>query len=380
VVRLYFQSEIVVSSFRYTGASAHSTQKFIPQSPIFAVRGPLPETILLGIHQAFKDKIDFPQERETSVFASLEDLAERLEAARYIADPVMLNVIYVASKLGKPILAEGPPGSGKTELARVVAIAAGTHIERLQCFAGLGDEKAIGHFDEALQRVYLSSRYADRGFSEEEWGSIKSHLYQEDFFIAGPLLRALLSPKPCVLLIDEVDKVGEEFEAQLLEILEEWQVSIPRLGTVKAKSIPFVLITSNQQRRLGDPLRRRSLYMQFDHPSMEREQKIIRARTEGHSEDLRLEVAGFAQALRGYRLQKQPSIAEMLDLVNALDVLRLQAIDAKDRDTLLPLIAKTEKDRERLLLRDGFAWLVCDIQGHIERLKADRLSRASTHA
>ncbi len=314
------------------------------------------------------------------MFASLEDLAERLEAARYIADPVMLNVIYLASKLGKPILAEGPPGSGKTELARVVAVVAETHIERLQCFAGLDDKRAIGHFDEALQRVYLTSKYAERVFRDEEWESIKSHLYREDFFIAGPLLRALLSPKPCVLLIDEVDKVGEEFEAQLLEILEEWQVSIPRLGTLKAKSIPFVLITSNQQRRLGDPLRRRSLYMQFDHPSMEREQKIIRARTQGHSEDLRLEVAGFAQALRGYRLQKQPSIAEMLDLVNALDVLGLQGIDAEDRDTLLPLIAKTEKDRERLLLRDGFASLVCDIQGHIERLKAERLGRTLTHA
>lgn len=314
------------------------------------------------------------------MFSSLEDLAQRLERARYVADPVMLNVIYMASKLAKPILAEGPPGSGKTELARVVAIAAETHIERLQCYAGLDDQKAIGHFDESLQRLYLSSRYAERTFSDEEWERVKAHLYQKDFFIFGPLLRALLSPQPCVLLIDEVDKVGEEFEAELLEILEEWQVSIPRLGTVKAKSIPFVLLTSNQQRRLGDPLRRRSLYMQFDHPSMEREQEIIRARTQEHSEDLRLEVAGFAQALRGYRLQKQPSIAEMLDLVNALDVLGLEAIRAEDRDTLLPLIAKTEKDRERLMLRDGFASLVYDIQGHVSKLRSERLSRTGAHA
>jgi MoxR-like ATPase len=187
------------------------------------------------------------------VFSSLDDLAERLERARYVADPVLLNIIYLAAKLGKPILAEGPPGSGKTELARVVTIAAETHIERLQCYAGLDDRKAIGQFDESLQRLYLTTRYADRTFSEEEWAGVKAHLYREGFFIFGPLLRALLSPKPCVLLIDEVDKVGEEFEAQLLEILEEWQVSVPRLGTIRAKSKPFVLLTSNQQRRIGDP-------------------------------------------------------------------------------------------------------------------------------
>jgi MoxR-like ATPase len=139
-------------------------------------------------------------------------------------------------------------------------------------------------------------------------------------------------------------------------------------------------MTSNQARRIGDPLRRRSLYMLFDHPSMEREQEIIRVRTQSHSDDLRLEVAGFAQALRGYRLQKQPSIAEMLDLVNALDVLGLEAIQAQDRDTLLPLIAKTEKDRERLMLRDGFASLVDDIQGHIAKLKSERLTRMAMHA
>jgi len=327
----------------------------------------------------FRRNIDFVLE-DCVLFSSLEDLAQRLERARYVVDPVMLNVIYMASKLGKPILAEGPLGSGKTELARVVTIAAETHIERLQHYAGLDDKKAIGHFDESLQRLYLSSRYGDRSFSDEEWERVKGHLYQGDFFISGPLLRALLSPKPCVLLIDEVDKVGEEFEAQLLEILEEWQVSIPRLGTVKAKSLPFVLLTSNQQRRIGDPLRRRCLYMQFDHPSMEREQEIIRARTQEHSEELRLEVAGFAQALRGYRLQKQPSIAEMLDLVNALDVLGLEAVRAEDRDTLLPLIAKTEKDRERLMLRDGFASLVYDIQGHVSKLKSERLNRVAVHA
>lgn len=327
----------------------------------------------------FRRNIDFVLE-DCVLFSSLEDLAQRLERARYVVDPVMLNVIYMASKLGKPILAEGPLGSGKTELARVVTIAAETHIERLQHYAGLDDKKAIGHFDESLQRLYLSSRYGDRSFSDEEWERVKGHLYQGDFFISGPLLCALLSPKPCVLLIDEVDKVGEEFEAQLLEILEEWQVSIPRLGTVKAKSLPFVLLTSNQQRRIGDPLRRRCLYMQFDHPSMEREQEIIRARTQEHSEELRLEVAGFAQALRGYRLQKQPSIAEMLDLVNALDVLGLEAVRAEDRDTLLPLIAKTEKDRERLMLRDGFASLVYDIQGHVSKLKSERLNRVAVHA
>ena len=164
------------------------------------------------------------------------------------------------------------------------------------------------------------------------------------------------------LLIDEIDKVSEEFEAELLEILSDWQLSIPKIGTIKAKSKPFVVLTSNEVRRIGDPLRRRSLYLRFEHPTIERETQILEKRTADTHAELHGQLAGFAHALRGYTLEKAPSIAEMLDLAEALKVLGVREISADLRDVLLPLIAKTQNDRKRLLLRDGFESLVYDTQ------------------
>jgi len=293
------------------------------------------------------------------VFASIEELSERLDAARYVTDPVTLKVIYLAAQMQKPVLAEGPPGSGKTELAKVVALAADTTIERLQCYEGINEEKAIGKFDESLQRLYLN---AQGNPSDAGWASMRRDLHTLDFFQEGPLLRALLYEKPCVLLIDEIDKVGEQFEAELLEILSDWQISIPKIGTIQAKSRPFVVLTSNEVRRIGDPLRRRSLYLRFEHPTIERETRILEKRTAGTHTELHGQLAGFAQALRGYTLEKPPSIAEMLDLAEALELLGADEIRADLRDVLLPLIAKTQNDRKRLLLRDGFESLVYDTQ------------------
>ena len=174
--------------------------------------------------------------------------------------------------------------------------------------------------------------------------------------------------KPCVLLIDEIDKVSEEFEAELLEILSDWQLSIPRIGTIKAKTRPFVVLTSNEVRRIGDPLRRRSLYLRFEHPTIERETQILEKRTADADPELHGQLAGFAYALRGYTLEKAPSIAEMLDLAAALKILGVNEITAELRDVLLPLIAKTQNDRKRLLLRDGFESLVYDTQQHRRRV------------
>jgi MoxR-like ATPase len=177
-----------------------------------------------------------------------------------------------------------------------------------------------------------------------------------------------------VLLIDEIDKVSQEFEAVLLEILSEWQVSIPKLGTINAQSKPFVVMTSNEERRIGDPLRRRSLYVRFEHPTIERETRILGLRTTTQHSGLHGQLAGFAHALRGYKLEKPPSIAEMLDLAEALRLLEADGITADMRDVLLPFIAKTESDRRRLLLRDGFESLVFDTRRYCEELSGRGVS------
>ena len=303
------------------------------------------------------------------MFTSAQQLSEKLQAAKYVIDPVTLKVVFLAAKMQKPVLIEGPPGSGKTELARVVAIAANTQIERLQCYEGINEEKAIGKFDESLQRLYLDTQGSTLNGT---WTSLRRDLHTLDFFAEGPLLRALEYESPCVLLIDEIDKVDQEFEAELLEILSEWQISIPKLGTIKARSKPFVVMTSNEERRIGDPLRRRCLYLRFEHPTIERETKILELRTTTEQRELHVELAGFAHALRGYKLEKPPSIAEMLDLAEALRLLETDAIIPELRDILLPFIAKTEADRRRLLLRDGFASLVFDTKRYCEDLYRTR--------
>ncbi|MBL0158797.1 MAG: MoxR family ATPase [Bryobacterales bacterium] len=291
------------------------------------------------------------------MFASIEDLAERLNAAKYVIDPVTLQVVYLAARMQKPVIVEGPPGCGKTALAQAIAAAGNTVIERLQCYEGINEEKAIGKFDNALQKLFLDTQ-ADR--IEKDWAAIRSSLHTLDFFVQGPLLRSLLYDKPCVLLIDEVDKVDEGFEALLLEILSEWQISVPKLGTVKHTTVPFVLLTSNEVRRLGDPLRRRSFYLRVEFPTVERETEILRVRSTTANPALRRLIAGLAQALRGWQMEKPVSIAEMLELAQALELLGFEDITPEMRDILLPLVAKTESDRKRLLLRDGFASLVHD--------------------
>jgi len=293
------------------------------------------------------------------VFSSLQELEGGLRASGYIADSVATTTVYLAARLQKPLLLEGPAGSGKTQLAYAVADAAHTTVERLQCYEGINEEKAIGKFDEPLQRlcVELKAKSAD-----VDWESLRTELHGQQFFGAGPLLRALQCERPCVLLIDDLDKVDHAFEALLLELLSVWQLSIPKLGTIKARSIPFVVLTSNEERRIGDPLRRRSFYLRVEHPTAEREAEIVALRTPDSTHEFHAGMAGLAKALRGWSLEKPPSVSEILDLAQALKVLGTEQITAEMRDILLPLLAKTEADRRKLLLRDGFASLIFDAQ------------------
>ncbi|HEX4785219.1 MAG TPA: MoxR family ATPase [Candidatus Sulfotelmatobacter sp.] len=293
------------------------------------------------------------------MFSSLGQLGEGLRATGYIADSIATTTVFLAGKLHKPVLLEGPAGSGKTQLAYAVAEAASTSVQRLQCYEGINEEKAIGKFDEPLQRLCVELKAKS---ASVDWESLQMELHNQQFFSAGPLLRALQCERPCVLLIDELDKVDHAFEAMLLELLSVWTLSIPKLGTIRAKSIPFVVLTSNEERRIGDPLRRRSFYLRVEHPTPAREAEIVALRTPDSSREFHAGMAGLAKALRGWSLEKPPSVSEILDLAQALKVLGTEQITAEMRDTLLPLLAKTEADRRKLLLRDGFASLIYDAQ------------------
>ena len=292
------------------------------------------------------------------MFASLEDLRIQLRNTRYIIDAVALKAVYLAAEMKKPLLVEGPPGSGKTELAYAIASAADTVVERLQCYEGIGEDKAIGKFDEAMQDLFL--RLQGNQLTDS-WDEIRFRLHSLDFFSQGPLLRALLyRDRPCVLLIDELDKVDQAFEAMLLELLSAWQITVPKLGTIKAQTVPFVILSSNEERRLGDPLRRRCFYLRFEYPAIEREVEILGLRGTSQDPRLRGQVAGLACALRAWNMEKPPSIAEILDLAKALEILGMSEINPEDRDLLLPLLAKTFVDRRRLSMNAGFEGLVFD--------------------
>jgi MoxR-like ATPase len=297
--------------------------------------------------------------QEVRVFSSPQEVSDGLRGSGYIADSVAVTTVFLASSLHRPVLSEGPAGSGKTQLAYAVAQAANTSVERLQCYEGIGEDKAIGKFDESLQRLCVELKTKA---TSVDWELLKNELHGEQFFRAGPLLRALQYERPCVLLIDELDKVDHSFEAMLLELLSVWQLSIPKLGTIQARSIPFVVLTSNEERRIGDPLRRRSFYLRVEHPTAEREAEIVAMRTPAATAEFHAGMAGLAKALRGWSLEKPPSVSEILDLAQALRILGAEKVTADMRDTLLPLLAKTEADRRKLLLRDGFASLVYDAQ------------------
>ncbi len=290
------------------------------------------------------------------MFASPTETLAGLESAGYITDIKVATAVFLAGSIHRPILLEGPAGAGKTELAQSVARACVVPLLRLQCYQGIDDEKAIGQYDRSLQELYVL--LMSRSSQTPDWAQIKREITSRAYFMAGPLLEAIEQEDSCVLLIDEIDKVDYAFEAMLLELLSVWTLSIPRMGTIRATSIPLVFLTSNQERRLGDPLRRRCFYLVVEHPNAEREAAIVARRTPHVDAATHRFIAGLARSLRAYTLEKPPSISEMNDVAMAMELLGIDRILPAHKEIMLPLIAKTEGDRKRLLMKEAFESIV----------------------
>lgn len=253
---------------------------------------------------------------------TLEELKKNLDRTQYVYDDTMLTVLYVALTLGRPLLIEGAAGVGKTEVAKVMAEALGRPLVRLQCYEGLDESKALYEWNYQKQLLAIQ---VNRG--QEDRQALTKFLFSDEYLLERPLLQSIRSDVPVVLLIDEIDKADEEFEAFLLELLSEMQVTIPEIGTVKARSIPFVVLTSNRARPLSEALRRRCAYLHIDYPDMEKELAILRKKLPNVEDRLRVQVAKAIQQLRSADvLLKKPSIAESLDWAAALDALGIREL------------------------------------------------------
>ena len=281
-----------------------------------------------------------------SVVRSAEELQGLLARRGYVAKPEVAKVLYIALRLQKPLLLEGPPGAGKTQIAKVLSETLGMELIRLQCYDGIDEAKALYHWNEHLQRMALE--FARQKEREDTWAELKQQLYSPDFLIPGPILRALQSESRSVLLIDEVDKTGPEFEAFLLEILSDSQVSIPQLGTVTAIRKPVVVLTSNAQRKLTDALRGRCFLLWMDYPVPELEAEII-VRSRNTESRLSAQVARFTAAVRHLGMTKPPAIRESLDWIDALRLVGADELTADVVSETLPVLLKTREDIDRAI-------------------------------
>jgi MoxR-like ATPase len=277
------------------------------------------------------------------VTPQIQELLAALEAQGYVAEAEVATAVFLAREMRKPLLVEGDAGVGKTELAKVLARLLDTELIRLQCYEGLDVQTALYEWDDPRQLLRL--RMAEgRGESPRE---LEAQIFGREYLLERPLLRAITRPDaPPVLLIDEVDRADDGFEAFLLELLSDFQVTIPELGTIRAAHVPYVVLTSNRTRELGDALRRRCLYLYIEHPSLEKEVRIIRTRRPEVRERLALEVGRFLQALRARGLVKPPGVAETLDWTQALLSLRQDSLDAEVVTQTLGCLLKDRHDLE----------------------------------
>jgi MoxR-like ATPase len=273
-------------------------------------------------------------------FSSVPEVIESLRKADYLADTNIGGVVYLADRLEKPVLVEGPAGVGKTELAKAVAEVTGSRLIRLQCYEGLDESKALYEWNYKKQLLRIQ---ADREH-ETSWADVEADIFSEQFLLTRPLLEAIRAEEPIVLLIDEVDRVEIETEALLLEVLSDFQVSIPELGTIVGAQRPIVILTSNNTRELSEALKRRCLYLHIDYPDLEREKEIVRVRVPEVDEELAGQVAAVVRSIRQLELKKAPSISETIDWARTLLYLGKSEIDPEVISETLHVLLKYQSD------------------------------------
>jgi MoxR-like ATPase len=273
-------------------------------------------------------------------FENVQVVRDGLRSVDYLADDGIAGVAYLADRLGKPVLIEGPAGTGKTQLAKSIAEMTGSRLIRLQCYEGLDESKALYEWNYKKQLLRIQ---ADREH-EGDWSDVHDDIFSDEFLLTRPLLEAITAEEPVVLLIDEVDRVEVETEALLLEILSDYQVSIPELGTIEATQIPLVFLTSNNTRELSEALKRRCLYLHVDYPTLEREKEIVLAKVPGVPANLADQIARVVRSIRQLDLKKAPSVSETLDWARTLLLLNIETIDEKTAKETLHILLKYQTD------------------------------------
>ena len=278
-------------------------------------------------------------------FEDVASVRQMLRDVDYLADDGIASVAFLADRLQKPVLVEGPAGTGKTQLAKSVADMIGARLIRLQCYEGLDEAKALYEWNYKKQLLRIQAERTADG--ADEWSELHDDLFSDEFLMTRPLLEAIRADEPVVLLIDEIDRVEVETEALLLEILSDYQVSIPELGTVTASQIPLVFLTSNNTRELSEALKRRCLFLHIDYPEMDREKEIVVTKVDGISDHLADQVARIVRSIRNLELKKSPSVSETLDWARTLVLLGIESIDAEQAKETLHILLKYQTDIEK---------------------------------
>ncbi len=286
--------------------------------------------------------------RGSGFFASPADVRERLETVGYLADDAIATTVFIADALGKPLLIEGPAGVGKTELAKAVSAATGAGLVRLQCYEGLDEARALYEWNYRKQLLRIQAADPDTS-----WDQTHDEIFTEEFLLSRPLLTAIRRDEPTVLLVDETDKADVEVEGLLLEVLSDFQVTVPELGTISATRRPFVVLTSNATRELSEALKRRCLFLHLDYPSAEREKAIVLTRVPEVADALADQLVRTVRTLRALELKKSPSIAESIDWARTLVTLGIDTLDEDAVATTLGVVLKHAGDQSRAVKELG---------------------------